>query len=49
MDMVTYAGIFLLGAVALCLIGRVWSRCIYRPSAKDLDEEFLQRIAKALR
>ena len=48
MDQVTYAIIFFLGAVAAVIIGRVLFIVAIRPSPKNLDDQYLQRIANAL-
>ena len=48
MDTVTCAVIFFLGAVAAVIIGRVLFLVAIRPSSKNLDDQYLQRIADAL-
>ena len=48
MDQVTYAVIFFLGAVATLIIGRVLFLISIRPSSKNPDDQYLQRIANAL-
>ena len=48
MDTVTCAVIFFLGAVATVIIGRVPFHVSIRPSSKNLDDQYLQRIANAL-
>ena len=48
MDKVTYAVIFFLGAVATVIIGRVLFLVAMRPSSKNPDDQYLQRIANAL-
>jgi hypothetical protein len=40
--------IFFLGAVATVIIGRVLLLVSIRPSSKNLDDQYLQRIANAL-
>jgi hypothetical protein len=48
MDQVTCAVIFFLGAVATAIIGRVLFMVSIRPSSKNSDDQYLQRIANAL-
>jgi len=48
MDQVTCAVIFFLGAVAAVIIVRVLFLVAIRPSPKNLDDQYLQRIANAL-
>jgi hypothetical protein len=48
MDKVTCAVIFFLGAFATLIIGRVLFLVSIRPSFKNFDDQYLQRIAKAL-
>jgi hypothetical protein len=48
MDTVTVSVIFFLGAVAAMIILRVLFLVSRRSSAKDLDDQFLKRIANAL-
>jgi hypothetical protein len=48
MDKVTCAVIFCLGAVAVVIIVRVLFLVAKRPSPKNLDDQYLQRIANAL-
>ncbi len=48
MDKVTCAVIFFLGAVATIIIVRVLFLVSMRPSPKNLDDQYLQRIANAL-
>jgi hypothetical protein len=48
MDTVTFSVIFFLGAVAAMIILRVLFLVSRRSSAKDLDDQFLKRIANAL-
>jgi hypothetical protein len=48
MDNVTCAVIFLLGALATAIIMRVLFLVSKRPSTKNPDDQFLQRIANAL-
>ena len=47
-DQVTCAVIFFLGAVATVIIVRVLFLVAMRPSPKNLDDQYLQRIANAL-
>ena len=48
MDQVTCAVIFFLGAVATVVIVRVLFLVAMRPSPKNRDDQYLQRIANAL-
>jgi hypothetical protein len=48
MDKVTFAVIFLLGAVATVIIMRVLFLLYNRTSTKNLDDQYLKRIANAL-
>ena len=48
MDQVTCAVILFLGAVATVIIVRVLFLVAMRPSPKNLDDQYLQRIANAL-